>query len=155
MFGRFVFELGCVTYRSTRHVLAKNLTQVAVSSLLYYSVGHSLSLDAYGGFYGTKPYLMQGESQLEFSRSLLSFICCWHCVSIASASLSERTFSGTHTFVTVFVSGILFPVAASWVWGQGWLQKMGFIDYSGAAAVHLLGGIIGLIGTLSLKPRLG
>ena len=112
-------------------------------------------MDAFGGFYGTKPYLMQAESQTEYSKVLLNYVCCWHCISIASACLTERTFSGTHTFITVVLSGILFPVTVSWVWGQGWLQMIGFIDHSGAASVHFLGGMIGLIGTLCLKPRLG
>lgn len=96
--------------------------------IVYFTCGNGLSKRAYGGFYGTRNYFMQGESQKDYSVFILDFICCWHCVSIASASMCERTFSGTHAFITVLISGILFPVVGSWVWGGGWLQQLGFID---------------------------
>lgn len=91
---------------------------------------------------------MKGDAQNYYHLFLLDFISCWQCVSIASATICERTFIGTHTFVTILISGIIYPIAASWVWGGGWLSTMGFIDHSGSGVIHLLGGTIGLIGTI-------
>lgn len=101
---------------------------MAVVTLVYFSIGFGLSQEAFGGLYGTKNYLLIGEDSRGYSEFLLDFICCWQCVSIASAALCERAFIGTHVFLTVLVSGILFPVACSWIWGGGWLSELGFLD---------------------------
>ena len=69
--------------------------------------------------------------------------------------MAERTFIGTHNFIAIIMSCLIYPIVASWVWGGGWLQMMGFIDDSGASAVYLVGSIVGLVGNLFLKPRLG
>lgn len=53
------------------------------------------------------------------------------------------------------MTAIVFPIPAAWVWGDGFLQRMGFVDFAGCSVVHLLGGISGLIGTYILGPRLG
>lgn len=53
------------------------------------------------------------------------------------------------------MSCLIYPIVASWVWGGGWLQNLGFIDDSGASAVYLIGSTVGFIGTLFLKPRIG
>ena len=154
MVGRGLFEIGSLSQRSTRHIAAKNLTQFAVCCLIYFSIGHGLSKRAFGGFYGTRSYFMLDVAEQEFSRFFLDLVSCWFCVSVASATLCERTFSGTHAFIALFISGILYPIASSWVWGGGWLNEMGFIDQSGASVIHVLGGMVGLIGTIILKPRL-
>jgi ammonium transporter, Amt family len=49
----------------------------------------------------------------------------------------------------------IYPIGAGWAWGDGWLQKIGFLDYSGSGVVHMLGGVSGLVGTWICGPRLG
>lgn len=53
------------------------------------------------------------------------------------------------------MTGFLNPIAAGWAWGDGWLQRLGFHDFSGSGIVHLLGGIAGLWGTIICGPRIG
>jgi len=57
--------------------------------------------------------------------------------------------------LAVFISSIGFPIPVSWIWGEGWLQKMGAVDFAGSGVVCCLSGLIGLIGTLITGPRLG
>jgi ammonia channel protein AmtB len=57
--------------------------------------------------------------------------------------------------LALFISGLIYPVAASWIWGDGWLTNIGFIDHGGSGYVHMLSGTIGLLGSILLKPRLG
>ena len=52
------------------------------------------------------------------------------------------------------MGGIIYPVAATWVWGGGWLGEMGFKDFAGSGVVHQLGGLGGFVGTVILGPRL-
>ena len=51
--------------------------------------------------------------------------------------------------------GFPYAIIGHWVWGNGWLERLGFWDFSGATVVHSVGGWIGLVGTLLLGPRLG
>ena len=70
-----------------------------------------------------------------------------------SGSLAERTFVDTYIIYTVLMSAIIYPVASSWVNGDGWLNQIGFHDAAGAGYIHMLGGIGGLVGTVLLGPR--
>lgn len=58
-------------------------------------------------------------------------------------------------FFALLITGLVYPVAAAWTWGGGWLQVLGFRDFAGAGVVHLLGGVCGIVGTIILGPRLG
>jgi Amt family ammonium transporter len=53
------------------------------------------------------------------------------------------------------MTGVIYPFIVAWIWGGGWLNKMGFHDYAGSCVVHLTGGISGLIGTIVIGPRHG
>jgi len=83
------------------------------------------------------------------------FISAWHCVSIASGALAERTRTSIHNLLAVFLSALVYPIVVSWGLGGGWLSKMGFLDASGCGAIHVVAGTIGLVGTWRLGPRLG
>lgn len=122
---------------------------------MYYSIGYGLSRKSFGGFFGTEEFFLEGTEDLKFPLFMLSLLSCWHSVSIVSCSLAERSFVSIHNFLTLFISGIIYPVCSSWVFGDGWLLEMGFIDAAGSGSVHLLSGVIGLLGTILLKPRLG
>lgn len=70
-------------------------------------------------------------------------------------SLAERTYVDTYVMYSFLMTGLIFPIACAWTWGQGWLNDIGFHDYAGSGVIHLVGGIPGLIGTIILGPRLG
>ena len=53
------------------------------------------------------------------------------------------------------MTSLVFPIACAWTWGDGWLSRLGYLDFAGSGVVHLVGGIPGLIGTIILGPRLG
>jgi len=72
-----------------------------------------------------------------------------------SGSLAERTYIDTYIVFAFLMSGILYPITASWVWGGGWLYNLGFKDFAGSGVVHMIGGFGGLIGTIILGPRIG
>jgi Amt family ammonium transporter len=155
LLGRSMLEVGLLKPKFSRHVAAKNIFQLVISCFCFFAMGHALSSDALGGFYGQKQFLAIGYSKEDFSNWVLVFIACWHCVSVASCSLAERTRTGIHNAMAAFVSCFVFPVVASWSWGDGWLAKLNFVDVAGSGSIHLVGGTIGLVGTLFLGPRLG
>ena len=78
---------------------------------------------------------------------------CSTSITIVSGSLAERTFVDTYIIYAVLMTTIIYPVASSWIQGDGWLRQLGFHDAAGAGYIHLLGGTGGLIGTVLLGPR--
>ena len=75
--------------------------------------------------------------------------------TIATGSIAERTHTETYIFFSFITSGFIFPIGLAWCWGDGWLSNIGFIDYGGAAVVHIMGGMAGFIGTYLIGPRIG
>jgi Amt family ammonium transporter len=70
--------------------------------------------------------------------------------------MAERTKFKAYIVYSICVSALIYPVEAGWVWNeQGWLYQMGFIDFAGSGAIHMVGGICGFIGAIFLGPRLG
>ena len=76
-------------------------------------------------------------------------------MSIASAALSERTRTSIHNLLAVILSSLIFPIVVSWSQGGGWLSKIGYVDAGGCGAIHIVAGLIGLVGICRLGPRLG
>lgn len=76
-------------------------------------------------------------------------------IAIVSSCIIERTHLDTYLMLAIYISSIVFPIPVSWVWGEGWLEQMGVLDFAGSGVVHALAGIIGLTGTLIVGPRLG
>ena len=68
--------------------------------------------------------------------------------------MGERVHLGTHIMYSLYISAIVYPVSASWVWGQGWLKKLEFVDFVGGGVVHMVSGFGGLVATIILGPRL-
>ena len=85
---------------------------------------------------------------------IFQFSFCTTSATIVSGSLAERTFIDTYIVFSFLMGGVIYPVAASWVWGGGWLEEMGFKDFAGSGVVHELGGFGGFIGTMILGPRI-
>jgi Amt family ammonium transporter len=153
LLGRSMLEIGSVKPKFSRHVASKNLFQLIVSCICFFAVGHALSSDAFGGFYGTRQFLM--ISQSDFINWTPMFISAWHCVSIASSALAERTRTSIHILLAVYLVSLVYPIVVSWGQGGGWLSRIGFVDCCGCGAIHVVAGTVGLVGTLRLGPRLG
>ena len=53
------------------------------------------------------------------------------------------------------ISLVVYPVSGHWIWGGGFISQMGFHDFAGSSAVHMVGGVAALIGAIILGPRIG
>lgn len=76
-------------------------------------------------------------------------------MTIVSGSLTERTFLDAYIIYSLLITGFIYPISAGWAWGDGWLYRLGYLDYAGSGVVHLLGGVGGFCGTSILGSRLG
>mmetsp|Transcript_10646 Transcript_10646/g.17892 ORF Transcript_10646/g.17892 Transcript_10646/m.17892 type:complete len:106 (+) Transcript_10646:145-462(+) len=85
---------------------------------------------------------------------MLLFGLCLISVQIQNSAMNERSHLGVHLIYTFYVSSIIFPLSASWAWGEGWLRDLNFVDFVGGGVVHLVSGFGGLVATVVLGPRL-
>ena len=64
-----------------------------------------------------------------------------------------------NSYLIVFIQALFPPLfiqfEAHWIWGGGWLSQLGFHDFAGSCAIHMVGGISALIGAKILGPRIG
>ena len=69
--------------------------------------------------------------------------------------MAERMKFVGYLIYSFIISALIYPIVGHWIWGGGWLAKMGFCDFAGSTVVHTVGGFAALVGTSILKPREG
>ena len=82
-------------------------------------------------------------------------VFCATAATIVSGSMAERTKFAAYLAYSAAISIFIYPVSGHWIWGGGWLAELGFHDFAGSAAVHMVGGICALVGAKILGPRIG
>ena len=80
---------------------------------------------------------------------------CAATASIVSGALAERIKLWPFLIFTILLTAVIYPIQASWKWGGGFLDGMGFQDFAGSTVVHSVGGWAALTGAIILGPRLG
>lgn len=167
--GFALLEAGSTRMKNAGHVAGKQIISFAIAGLFFWLVGFAITFGEGNGFIGYKGWMLdvpdnqvnQVFSSLAWSNSPLSlkflFQLAFAAVSLAIAwgGFAERAKLAVYfVFGTLFTVAI-YPVIGHWVWGGGWLGKMGMQDFAGSTVVHLQGGIAALIATLLLGPRIG
>jgi len=83
--------------------------------------------------------------------------------TIPTGAMAERLKFSGFVLMSLWVAMFIYPLLGGWIWGGGWLQNLGRIaglgngavDFAGSGVVHMVGGVIGLVGALVLGPRIG
>ncbi|WP_417782299.1 ammonium transporter [Terasakiella pusilla] len=162
--GFTCLESGFVRAKNSIHVAVKNLMDFCISSLLFTLFGFGIMFGpSYGGIIGL-PTLATYEnlSPHDISFFIFQIMFCGTAATIISGAVSERMRFVGYIFVTVVIAGLIYPIVGHWVWngahiGQtnGWLGKLGFVDFAGSTVVHGVGGWIALSAILVIGPRIG
>jgi Amt family ammonium transporter len=82
-------------------------------------------------------------------------VFCATAATIVSGAMAERTKFSAYCIYSMVISAIIYPVSGHWIWGGGWLADLGFHDFAGSTAVHMVGGVSSLVGAKILGPRIG
>lgn len=169
--GFCMLEAGLVRAKNTTMQLTKNVALFSLASIFYYLVGFNLMYpgDAWlfegwmGGFSPTVleavGVAMEDVGDIEYasvgSDFIFQLMFCAATASIVSGALAERIKLWPFLTFVIILTGIIYPIQASWSWGEGWLDAAGFSDFAGSSIVHGAGGWAALAGALILGPRLG
>ena len=86
---------------------------------------------------------------------VFNLVFCATAATIVSGAMAERTKFSAYCIYSAVISLFVYPIEAHWIWGGGWLSQLGFHDFAGSCAIHMVGGIAALVGAIFLGPRLG
>lgn len=167
--GFSMLESGCVRFKNTQNILAKNLIVVSVGFLCWYVIGFGLAFgagDDPNQFMGTKNFFMMGfydtGSMAKFRFWFFQGAFCATGGTIVSGAMAERTqLKGFATF-TILMTSIIYPVVVYWGWsGAGIFNNSegsivsdaALLDFAGSGIVHLVGGVAALVGAIVVGPR--
>jgi len=159
--GFALLEGGMSRSKNAINVVMKNYTDACVGSIVFWLFGFGLMFGSNStGLYGSDHFFPTWASPFDNAYILFQTMFATTAVTIASGAMAERTRFHAYLIGAIVVTGIIYPVFGSWAWGsyyegQGWLAKMGFIDFAGSTVVHSVGGWIALAGIIVLGPRLG
>lgn len=152
--GYTLVERSATRPHNSQFVLYRNTVNMCVAYFIFYLIGFGISTKAEGGIVGNGKASGHDFESIDYTRWIISFGLCLISVQVQNSSMAERTQLGTHIMYSFYIAAIVYPVSASWVWGRGWLQRIGFEDFVGGGVVHMVSGFGGLVATIILEPRL-
>ncbi len=168
--GFAMLEAGLVRGKNVAMQLTKNVALFSIASIFFYVLGYHLMypgdtwtipnvLGAFAvaalepvGLDGATPDLTYASVGSDFFFQLMF---CAATASIVSGALAERIKLWPFLLFVIALTAVIYPIQASWKWGGGFLDAMGFQDFAGSTVVHSVGGWAALTGAIILGPRLG
>ena len=165
--GFAMVETGFTRAKNAGNIIMKNLMDFCIGCVVFSVLGYGLMMgeDALFGLIG-KPNLELFTHFKEFIASpadgftdasyfVFNLVFCATTATIVSGAMAERTKFAAYCVYSAVISLLIYPIEAHWIWGGGWLSAIGFHDYAGSCAIHMVGGIAALIGAIVLGPRIG
>lgn len=174
--GFALVESGMCRAKNTVNILAKNYIVFAVSSVAFLLTGFGLMFGDGNGFIGLSGIWFAGGADGSpltgeaykgvysalnwtgtplWAKFFFQLVFAGTAATIVSGAVAERIKFGAFFLFSFVMVGFIYPVAGHWIWGGGWLAKMGMLDFAGSTVVHSIGGWAALAGAWMLGPRIG
>jgi Amt family ammonium transporter len=155
--GFALLESGMSRAKNSLNVVMKNYMDVCIGTLIFWAVGYGLMFGSNSsGWFGTDGFFINDAEPMTWGVILFQTMFAATAVTIASGAMAERTRYNAYLIGALVITGFIYPVFGSWVWNSdGWLAKMGFIDFAGSTVVHSVGAWCALAGIIVVGPRLG
>ncbi len=160
-------ETGFTRAKNAGNIIMKNLMDFCIGTVVFSLLGYSLmmgedalfgligipNMDLFGNF---ADFIAGKEGDFtDASKFVFNLVFCATTATIVSGAMAERTKFSAYCIYSAVISLVVYPIEAHWIWGGGWLSQLGFHDYAGSCAIHMVGGIAALVGAIILGPRLG
>lgn len=162
--GFAMVETGFTRAKNAGNIIMKNLMDFCIGTPVFWMVGFGLMFGAGNGFIGKIGGIAAegnyGNGMLPDGVPFYAFLIfqtvfCATAATIVSGAMAERTKFSSYCIYSFIISLVVYPISGHWIWGGGWLSEMGFHDFAGSTAVHMVGGVAALIGAIILGPRIG
>ena len=159
--GFAMVETGFTRAKNAGNIIMKNLMDFCIGTIMYIVLGFGLMMseDYVMGIIGIPNLdIFTNYSNFNWSQFVFQLVFCATAATIVSGAMAERTKFSAYCVYSNPISLIVYPIEAGWVWnygGNGWLQKLHFVDFAGSAVIHSVGGMAALVGAIILGARIG
>jgi Amt family ammonium transporter len=155
--GFAMVEAGFTRAKNTGNIIMKNLMDFCIGTVTFILIGFGLLMgEDLFGFIGQPGFdLFTAYKDFNFSSFVFNLVFCATTATIVSGAMAERTKFLSYCVYSGVISAVIYPIEAHWIWGGGWLSQIGFHDFAGSCAIHMVGGISALIGAKILGARIG
>ncbi len=163
--GFAMVEAGFTRAKNAVNILMKNLLDFSIGSVAFWAIGFAIMFGDGNWFMGLKGWFVnadtKGFSALEWSSVptmaawMFQLVFAATAATIVSGAMAERTKFKSYLVYSVFITSLVYPIVGHWIWGGGWLARLGMIDFAGSTVVHSTGGWLALTGAIILGPRIG
>ncbi len=155
--GFAMVETGFTRAKNAGNIIMKNLMDFSLGTPIFWIIGFGIMFGSMNPFFGGFDFIADGVVGEGYDWTTLIFqtVFCATAATIVSGSMAERTKFSAYCIYSMVISAVVYPVSGHWVWGGGWLSELGFHDFAGSTAVHMVGGVAALIGAAILGPRIG
>ncbi|MCF7854818.1 MAG: ammonium transporter [Candidatus Pacebacteria bacterium] len=162
--GFAMVETGFTRAKNAVNIMMKNLMDFSIGTVAFFLVGFGLMFGATNGLFGTTHFGLTGADwtggDWNFTFLIFQTVFAGTAATIVSGAMAERTKFRGYLAYSVFICAFIYPIFGSWAWGglldgNGWLERLGFVDFAGSTVVHSIGGWLALAGAMVLGPRLG
>ena len=155
--GFAMVETGFTRAKNSGNIIMKNLMDFCIGTVMFILIGFSLLLgEDVLGLIGKPGFdIFTAYADFNWSSFVFNLVFCATTATIVSGAMAERTKFLSYCIYSAVISALIYPIEAHWIWGGGWLAQLGFHDFAGSCAIHMVGGISALIGAKILGPRIG
>jgi len=163
--GFMCVESGLSRHKNSINVALKNAADFGVSVVVFWLFGFGLMFGkSFNGLFGTDLFMFATDISQYQTYFVFQAMFVATAATIISGAVAERLKFVGYLVMTVFATGIIYPIVGHWAWSssylgeamnKGWLAALGFVDFAGSTIVHSVGGWIALSGVLILGPRIG
>lgn len=155
--GFAMVETGFTRAKNAGNILMKNLMDFCIGTVVFILIGFGLLFgEDLVGLIGKPGFdIFTDYANFDWSNFVFNLVFCATTATIVSGAMAERTKFLSYCVYSAVISAFIYPVEAHWIWGGGWLSQIGFHDFAGSCAIHMVGGISALIGAWLLGPRIG
>lgn len=156
--GFAMVETGFTRAKNAGNIIMKNLMDFCIGTVVFMLLGFGLICgeDALFGLVGIPNLdIFTNFAEFPWHNFVFNMVFCATTATIVSGAMAERTKFASYCIYSLVISAVVYPIEAHWIWGGGWLSQLGFVDFAGSCAIHMVGGISAIIGAIILGPRIG
>ena len=157
--GFAMVETGFTRAKNAGNIIMKNLMDFCIGTPMFILLGFGLMMgeEVLGGFCGMPTLgVFTNYQNFDWSNFVFNLVFCATAATIVSGSMAERTKFSSYCIYSAVISAVVYPIEAGWIWNpNGWLANLGFHDFAGSCAIHMVGGITAFIGAIMVGPRIG
>ena len=160
--GFCILESGLTRAKNAGNIIMKNLMDFCIGTPIFWIIGFGIMFGSSSAIFGGIDLFTRGDYSAVtpdgvpfYAFFIFQTVFCATAATIVSGAMAERTDFKAYCIYSAIISLIVYPVSGHWIWGGGWLSELGFHDFAGSCAVHMVGGMAALIGAAVLGPRIG